>query len=170
MQADAAALPAALADAARLAWENIMERAPAPLVEQLLAAATGGPVAKQLPRVLACSPFVAELGRREPSLLLDMISGTELLEPLDEAVFNRGLQQQLGAEGVEPGVVLRRFRQRHMLRIIWRDFCRLADTQETVRDTSLLAETCIAEALAISQAALEERFGVPVIATGRASN
>ena len=43
--------------------------------------------------------------------------------------------------------MLRRFRQRHMLRIVWRDFCRLADTLETVRDTSLLAEACIAEAL-----------------------
>ena len=48
-----------------------------------------------------------------------------------------------------------------MLRIVWRDFCRLADTLETVRDTSLLAEACIAEALAYSQAALEQRFGVP---------
>ena len=47
--------------------------------------------------------------------------------------------------------MLRRFRQRHMLRIVWRDFCRLADTLETVRDTSLLAEACIAEALDITR-------------------
>jgi glutamate-ammonia-ligase adenylyltransferase len=161
MIADAARLPAALANAARLAWEHILERAPALLAEQLQAAANGDPIAKQLPRVLVCSPFVAELGRRDPALLLDMLSGTELQEPLDEAAFHRGLQLQLGAEEAEPGVVLRRFRQRHMLRIIWRDFCRLADTLETVRDTSLLAEACIAEAVAISQAALEGRFGVP---------
>ena len=35
------------------------------------------------------------------------------------------------------------------------------DTLETVRDTSLLAEACIAEALESRQAALEQRFGVP---------
>ena len=43
------------------------------------------------------------------------------------------------------------------LRIVWRDFCRLADTLETVRDTSLLAEACIREALSHSQRALEQR-------------
>ena len=56
---------------------------------------------------------------------------------------------------------LRCIRQRQMLRIVWRDFCRLADTLETVRDTSLLAEACIAEALDYHQQALEQRFGVP---------
>ena len=42
-----------------------------------------------------------------------------------------------------------------MLRIVWRDFSRLADTLETVRDTSLLAEATIAEAVDSCQAELE---------------
>lgn len=161
MQNEIAALPAALEDVARVAWENILERSPAPLAQQLRCAAAEQPAREQLPRVLACSPFVAELGRRRPQLLLDLLSGSELQQTLAEASFRSSLRRQLSEGELEPGVVLRRFRQHHMLRIIWRDFCRLADTAETMRDTSLLAEACIAEALEVSQRALEQRFGVP---------
>ncbi len=161
MQHDMPDLPAALADVARVSWNNILERAPAPLAEQLRTAAGTGPAAAQLPLVLACSPFISDLCRRQPALLLDLLGGDELQASLPETAFRAELHRQLGSADLEPGAVLRRYRQRHMLRIIWRDFCRLADTRETVRDTSLLAEACIAEALDISQAAMEARFGVP---------
>lgn len=161
MPTEIATLPAALAETGRIAWANILERSPAPLAEQLTASAALKPINDQLPRVLACSPFVAELCRRRPQLLLDLLAGSELQHTLAETSFRSSLQNRLGQGRLEPDVVLRRFRQHHMLRIIWRDFCRLADTRETMRDTSLLAEACIAEALAISQASLEQRFGVP---------
>jgi [glutamine synthetase] adenylyltransferase / [glutamine synthetase]-adenylyl-L-tyrosine phosphorylase len=154
-------LPEALAVAARDAWQQVMDRAGDELGRQLNAAVAGSPVGGQLPRVLACSPFVAELARRKPGLLLDLLHSGQLQEALPEALFRSELQRLLREEGVELGIVLRHFRQWHMLRIVWRDFCRLADTQETVRDTSLLAEACIAEALERSQADLEQRFGVP---------
>ena len=160
MTADIPTLPVALAEAASVAWDNILERAQPPLADRL-AAAADGEARLQLPRVLACSPFVAELARRQPALLLDLLEGGTLWRTLPEHSFRDDLQQQLAVAGAELGVVLRRYRQRHMLRIVWRDFCRLADTRETVRDTSLLAEACIAQALASSQAELERRFGVP---------
>ncbi len=161
MPNDTSNLPAPLAEKARISWNNILERAPATLVGPLEAAARNVPAASQLPRVLACSPFVADLCRRQPALLLDLLGSDELQASLAETAFRSELHRLLAAAEVEPGAVLRRYRQRHMLRIIWRDFCRLADTRETVRDTSLLAEACIAEALDISQAAMEARFGVP---------
>jgi [glutamine synthetase] adenylyltransferase / [glutamine synthetase]-adenylyl-L-tyrosine phosphorylase len=154
-------LPAALAAVAQEAWQRIIDRAGDHLAGQLNAAVTDGPAAGQLPRVLACSPFVAELARRKPALLLDLLHSGQLQEALPETLFRSELQRLLAEEGVQLGTVLRHFRQRHMLRIVWRDFCRLADTLETVRDTSLLAEACIGEALEHSQAALEQRFGVP---------
>ena len=160
MTADIPTLPLALAEAASVAWDNILERAQPPLADRL-AAAADGEARLQLPRVLACSPFVAELARRQPALLLDLLEGGTLWRTLPEHSFRDDLQQQLAVAGAELGVVLRRYRQRHMLRIVWRDFCRLADTRETVRDTSLLAEACIAQALVSSQAELERRFGVP---------
>jgi len=160
-QAYSAELPPALAAAARTAWQQILERAPAALDAALELALATAPVSTQLPRVLACSPFAADVCRRRPELLLDLLAGGQLQTSLPESAFRDDLQRQLAAADTEAGIVLRRYRQRHMLRIVWRDFCRLADTRETVRDTSLLAEACIAEALQVSQTALEARFGVP---------
>ncbi|MEM1155992.1 MAG: bifunctional [glutamate--ammonia ligase]-adenylyl-L-tyrosine phosphorylase/[glutamate--ammonia-ligase] adenylyltransferase, partial [Pseudomonadota bacterium] len=58
--------------------------------------------------------------------------------------------------------VLRRFRQRHIVRIVWRDFCRLADTIETMRDMTLLAEACISAAVQFSHKQFAQRFGTPI--------
>ncbi|MDH3992639.1 MAG: bifunctional glutamine synthetase adenylyltransferase/deadenyltransferase, partial [Gammaproteobacteria bacterium] len=155
-------LPEPLADEARNAWQRILERAGEALASQLQEALANSDAAQQLPRVLACSPFIADLCRRRPELLLDLLQTAQLQESLAESAFREELQRRLRGGDCELGVVLRRYRQRHMLRIVWRDFTRLADTLETVRDTSLLAEACIAEALDYSQAALEQRFGVPM--------
>ncbi|MEP5566211.1 MAG: bifunctional [glutamate--ammonia ligase]-adenylyl-L-tyrosine phosphorylase/[glutamate--ammonia-ligase] adenylyltransferase [Halioglobus sp.] len=162
MSLDTSMLPALLAEQALAAWENILERADADQKEKLQAAAEASPVKEQLAKALSCSPFIAELSKRKPRLLLDALTGAFLQTSLPEADFRAQLKSDLALEGVELGVALRCFRQRHMLRIVWRDFCRLADTLETVRDTSLLAEACIAEALAHSHAGLERRFGVPI--------
>ena len=155
-------LPETLAVEARSAWQHILERAGDPLAAQLSEALASGPAAAQLPRMLACSPFVADLARRKPLLLLELVASGQLQAPLAEHDFRDELHRLLEEEGAELSPVLRRYRQRHMLRIVWRDFCRLADTLETVRDTSLLAEASIAEALLFSQAALEQRFGTPI--------
>jgi len=161
MQLDMSELPAPLAAEAEAAWQQVIERAGEALAQPLMQAAAVEPFAGQLPRVLACSPFVTDLARRKPDLLLGLLRGRELLETLDEGAFRAELGARLAAEGAELGLELRRFRQHHMLRIVWRDFCRLADTLETVRDTSLLAEACIEAAVVYSQAQLERRFGVP---------
>ena len=154
-------LPEPLARAAETAWQHVLERATPDQAQGLTAALDDGAVAGQLARVLACSPFVADLARRKPAMLLDLLQGGQLQRSLEEAAFRAELRGMLAAEGAELVPVLRHYRQRHMLRIVWRDFCRLADTLETVRDTSLLAEASIAEALEVSQAAQEQRFGVP---------
>ncbi len=155
-------LPTTLAKEAQTAWQNIVERAGEPLAGDLAAALGDGPEAGQAARVLACSPFVADLARRRPAMLLELLRSGQLGQSLEPEAFREQLQERLALEGAELAPVLRRFRQWHMLRIVWRDFCRLADTLETVRDTSLLAEACIAEALSHSQGALEQRFGRPI--------
>ncbi len=121
-------LPEALTPQARGAWEQILERAGEALASRLNRALAGSPAAAQLPRVLACSPFVADLCRRRPGLLLSLLEGGELQRTLPEADFRGDLQRRLKEPGAELGVVLRRYRQWHMLRIVWRDFCRLEDT------------------------------------------
>ena len=160
-------LPESLAGEAQNAWQQVLERAGDELAGTLKEAFSAGPLAMQLARMLGCSPFVADLARRKPQLLLELANSGDLQTAIPEERFRNELHRLLQDESAELSVVVRVYRQRHMLRIVWRDFCRLADTLETVRDTSLLAEACIAEALAYSQAALEQRFGVP---RGRDSN
>ena len=160
MNLDIKDLPEELGASAAISWEHILDRAGGELANQLMAAVSGV-AAHQLARVLACSPFVAGLCRRKPDLLLALLTSGVLQRSLDAKEFRAGLREALQDEGAEPDSVLRIYRQRHMLRIVWRDFCRLADTLETVRDTSLLAEACIAAALDHHQRALEQRFGVP---------
>jgi len=161
MNLHTADLPQALAAEAQRAWQHILERAGATLAADLARTLADDPAARQLPRVLACSPFIADLLRRQPQLLLDLVSTGQLQQTLPGATFHSELRRLLTAEGAALSPVLRHYRSRHMLRIVWRDFCRLADTLETVRDTSLLAEAAIAEALAFSQAELQARLGVP---------
>ena len=84
-------LPEALARAAQAAWEHILERAGESLASQLGSALAGNPAAEQLPRVLACSPFVADLCRRKSSLLLALIQGGELQRSLAATDFRSEL-------------------------------------------------------------------------------
>jgi glutamate-ammonia-ligase adenylyltransferase len=161
MVLDTSPLPEALAAEAARAWEYILERAGSPLTQQLVGLLRDSVEAQQLPRVLACSPFVADLLRRQPQLLVDMLQTGELQQSMAGDAYLASLQQQLSEPSADLFAVLRRFRARHMLRIVWRDFCRLSDTLETVLDTSLLAEAAITVALAHTQEQLEQRFGVP---------
>lgn len=57
---------------------------------------------------------------------------------------------------------LRRFRRDMMLRILWRDFCRLAEMPETTRDMTHLAEVTIQAAMAYHHQQLQGRFGTPM--------
>ena len=66
--------------------------------------------------------------------------------------------------GLEPG--LRRFRNREMLRIVWRDLCGLATLGETFASLTCLAEFCLQAALDAHRRRLEDRHGVPRGADG----
>jgi len=151
-----------LAEQAQQAWQHILERADAEIQPELLSACADHTIQQQLSRLLACSPFSAQLIRSQPAVLRDLLRSGNLHNSLAESDFDAQLQRLLSVESVELAPALRRFRQYHMLRIVWRDFCRLADTRETMRDTSLLAEACIAQALEFSRVQLEARFGRPV--------
>ena len=152
-----------LAGQAQSAWQHILERAEPDIQSALLSQISQSATQLQLSRVLACSPFVAQAARSRPSMLLELLQSGSLQRSLseDEEEIRTGLQQLLASPEVDLAQILRRYRQYHMVRIIWRDFCRLADTRETILDTSLLAEACIGEALEFSRVALEARFGQP---------
>ena len=156
------ALAADLAAPATRAWQAIREGAPQAQRGALDSIARDARLGPQLAQVLACSRFAAEVARRRPGLLIELSAEGALQAPLREGELETALEEQLAAGDRELGLVLRRLRQRQMLRIIWRDLNRLARTMETTRDLSRLADACIRIALRQCTAQLEEKFGVPV--------
>jgi glutamate-ammonia-ligase adenylyltransferase len=161
MQLSMDELPAALAEQATEAWERLLEAAGESAHRTLAEALGEVALQRQLARLLACSRFAAEALRRRPWLLEQLLVSGVLARPLHQGELESELGDLLAGASQDLDVTLRRFRQRHMLRIVWRDLNRAAPTLETTRDVSWLAEACIRQALAACSAALEPRFGVP---------
>ncbi len=133
-------------EAARAAWDAAWSTYPQP---------------QHLNHMLACCPFLVEQLHRELGPMTALLESGELLRTLDEEALNCQLAALLAEDGAELLPVLRRFRNQQMLRILWRDFCRLAPTMETTRDMSLLAEATIQQALNHCEQELVQRFGTP---------
>ncbi len=124
----------------------------------------------QQARLLAASRFAAIQFERDPGLLEELRASGDLERSYDTDELGARLAGQLAncedAESLDRA--LRLLRRREMLRILWRDFNRLAPTLETTRDTSLLAEACISHAMDWWHAALVAQHGEPRNAAGTA--
>ena len=118
-------------------------------VEGLDAGALPGDAA----RVLACSDFVFSSCERDPAMLADLVSSGDLEAPYPASAAGPRDRQSLreradslarAADSIDALMPdLRRLRRREMARIAWRDIGGLADFDETVRDTSDLADAII---------------------------
>ena len=157
-----ASLPTPLAEAAETAWQWVLEQPGQAAVGELQAALAHCEASRaQLPRILACSPFIADILRRNPEPLTELLGSGRLQRSSRPDELRELLAEALSAEGADLHRELRRFRQREMLRVVWRDFSRTADTRETMADMSALADACIGLACERLQTELEGRFGVP---------
>src|SRR5690606_5398491 len=87
-----------------------------------------------LERVLACSPYAAECMVRNPGLLATLHTSGRLLRPDAPGELAGLLREQIGPQPGDEDFqrVLRRFRHRELLRIIWRDLSGRADVPETL--------------------------------------
>jgi glutamate-ammonia-ligase adenylyltransferase len=120
-------------------------------------------VLDSLPKVWACSPFVAKLCVRTPGLLFDLEHSGDLERGYPPRKLAAALQGALATITNETALhrALRLFRQREMLRIAWRDIAGWADLAETTRDLSDLADAAIKSALACLYAEQCKTNGVP---------
>ncbi|MBQ0785676.1 MAG: bifunctional [glutamate--ammonia ligase]-adenylyl-L-tyrosine phosphorylase/[glutamate--ammonia-ligase] adenylyltransferase, partial [Amphritea sp.] len=100
-------------------------------------------------RVLAGSDYVAEQLSRKPQLLEDLLHNNDLYSAYGAGEYTGRLAQSLASIESEELLqsVLRKFRQREMVRIIWRDLTRATDMRGTTADLSALADACIDQAL-----------------------
>lgn len=119
---------------------------------------------KQLAKAWLGSEFIFQCCRNHPDLLLGMLRDSDFQESWPKESFTEKLNA--AAQGIEKDSdldrVLRQFRRRAMVRIIWRDLNQLAALEETTADMSALAESTTQMALEFHYAALEKRFGVPI--------
>jgi len=103
----------------------------------------------QLAKVVAGSDYVADrLAGHEP-LLAELLASGELERDYDATDLATRLENLLTPLETEADLhrQLRKFRQREMVRIIWRDLNRTADMRTTTRELSWLADACIDQAL-----------------------
>lgn len=101
-----------------------------------------------------------------------LISSGDIHSIYDDDGFETRLAERL--EKVTDEVILhqqlRYFRQREMVRIIWRDLAGWADLAETVRELSALADACIKQTLAKLHQWHCEQFGTPVNDEGKSQS
>lgn len=104
-----------------------------------------------------CSPFLDGLIDRQPQWFCDLEKQGRLENAISPAF--KDLQASIADHGLDTG--LRQFRNREMIRIIWRELNRLATLEETMGDLSVLADLCLQAALTHHYESLIKRFGTP---------
>jgi glutamate-ammonia-ligase adenylyltransferase len=122
----------------------------------------------QLARMWVGSDYLAQVAVNQPADFLGWLLRSDYQHALTQAEMAQQLQQRLHGELSEKDLdrQLRQFRRDMMMRILWRDFCRIAGLEETCADMTALAEVTIQAAIQFHHAQLQKRFGMP---TGKRS-
>jgi glutamate-ammonia-ligase adenylyltransferase len=146
-----------------LSWQRFKENTEATLCNQIEKFLLDNEVRRQLLICWIGSPFAAELCIKHPSWLCDLLTGSKLINSKALSDYRLCLQQHLNSINSDEALyrALRLFRNQQMLRIIWRDFNRIATTQQTITELSYLAEVCIQQALVFIHEQLISTYGRP---------
>ena len=119
-------------------------------------------------QVLAGSDYVTQWGIRQPARATALLNSGDLQQAYDEHGFQQRLATMLLNVTDEASLQqqLRIFRQREMVRIIWRDLTGWADLAETVRELSAMADACVQQALIFLNDWQIQDLGQPCNAAG----
>ncbi|MGK2914305.1 MAG: bifunctional [glutamate--ammonia ligase]-adenylyl-L-tyrosine phosphorylase/[glutamate--ammonia-ligase] adenylyltransferase [Porticoccaceae bacterium] len=161
-----AALPARLVAQFDDCLARFRDQAPAASVDWLDRQRGDQNFSAELIRVWGGSEFVAEACIQAPELLRNLVDSGDIADRHDEGVIEARLRRQLAGVGSEADFqrVLRCFRRRELVRIVWRDLSRRADLAETVRDMSALADACIRGTLDFLHPRVCAEMGTPLAA------
>ena len=160
-------LPPALAADVEIHWQSLFERCDQGL-RDWYRAFVESEHRQELLVAFSCSPALVELCLRKPAWLADFVLNKQLHSHLPDDAWHTELRELCAeCESAEDlATTLRDFRNRHWLRIVWRDLNRLAEMEETVRDLSALADACVEVALAFLHQQLVAERGEPRSAEG----
>ncbi|MDZ7661020.1 bifunctional [glutamate--ammonia ligase]-adenylyl-L-tyrosine phosphorylase/[glutamate--ammonia-ligase] adenylyltransferase [Thiohalophilus sp.] len=127
-------------------------------------------VAESLPAVWAGSEYVARQCLRHPEEFPGL--QPRLLQSADREQLAGQWQSVVDTVEDEAGLMhtLRRFRHREMVRILWRDLAGWAELEETCRDLTWLAQTCIDGALNWLYPRFCDQYGTPCYEDGSPMN
>ncbi len=124
-------------------------------------------------RVWSCSDYVAKTCTRHPALLGELLGSGDLARRYDgddgvDPTLRKRVETAVSESENEEQLArrLRELRHREMVRIAWRDLGALADLEETVRDTSWVADTIIQTTLQRLHAWQCASLGEPVDEAG----
>ncbi len=120
--------------------------------------------ARQLQVVWDGSEFIATACQRKPALLRELVESGELGSATSSVDCGQRLQAALASVDSDAGLqrALRLFREREMIRILWRDLAGLSTLRDTTGAMTALADACIIGALNFLARAAERNLGVPV--------
>lgn len=117
----------------------------------------------ELIQVAVASNYALGQFKNFPELLIDLMQTGDLDSSYSHNALDSKLAQCLSQVHTEKelGRVLRFFRRREWLRIVWRDALNKAGLDETLFDTTTLAEVCVVQTVRTLQAWLEKNHGIP---------
>ncbi|MGA7800770.1 MAG: bifunctional [glutamate--ammonia ligase]-adenylyl-L-tyrosine phosphorylase/[glutamate--ammonia-ligase] adenylyltransferase, partial [Gammaproteobacteria bacterium] len=119
-------------------------------------------------RVWAASDFVARACVRSPGLLEELLASGDLLADYADGELPAKVAAATAAARDDDTLaqLLRRVRNREMVRIAWRDLAGWASLDEVLEDLSALADGCIAVALERIESWQRAESGIPRTADG----
>lgn len=166
-------LPSAIREIVERYWQRLLETEQALGLgdeDRLSTVVANDPqFGQELCAVWSASDYVAELCIKYPGVLLNLHRSAEL-ERNNKQDFQEELGQALSAlqaltEAEQDSAlkqILRKFSQKQMLRIIWRDVCNKALLPEICADISALADASLDQALHVLHARHVAKWGEPV--------
>ncbi len=116
-----------------------------------------------LRKVLACSPYAADIIERRPAVFRELVQSGQLVRALGTHEVRDRFADVLADDPSVPEFErrLRWLRHRELVRIIWRDLSGLASVTETLVELSAVADAAICTSISWAQSVLEERHGKP---------
>ncbi|MGA8262663.1 MAG: bifunctional [glutamate--ammonia ligase]-adenylyl-L-tyrosine phosphorylase/[glutamate--ammonia-ligase] adenylyltransferase, partial [Arenicellales bacterium] len=128
-----------------------------------------GPVLDSLPRVWACSEFIARTCSLHPEVLEDLRESGDLERAYAEHELTRRVEVLAADIETEEDLYAasRRLRRREAVRIAWRDLAGWADLDEVMSLMTELADACLQLALTTLYNAACDRRGTPRDADGK---
>ncbi len=115
----------------------------------------------QLHHVLQCSEFFRSEISRKPHLFCQLLKSAKLATELHEHDYTAACPAADIEDETTFDRALRELRAQSMMRIVWRDFNRVASFDETTNDLSFLAKACINAALNFYYKKLTKVHGTP---------